>query len=166
MDLIQRRGSSLELKIPSIQIIFQTTFSFFFGQRITVESCFHGTSSEPKKLSLLSVRTRNFVSLNRRKRWKNRNNGIWSSSYRVVAIIKDGLSYAPYSPARTTPQKTMVKADVCRAVYITRMDEPQLISRRGTWCANMYALSSSIFNFNWITVFNYQKDHKCSLILW
>ena len=48
MDLIQRRGSSLELKIPSTQIIFQTTFSFFFGQRITVESCFHGTSSEPK----------------------------------------------------------------------------------------------------------------------
>ena len=67
VDLIQRRGSSLELKIPSIQIIFETTFSFFFGQRITVESCFHGTSSEPKKLSLLSVRTRNSVSLNHKK---------------------------------------------------------------------------------------------------
>ena len=50
MDLIQRRGSSLELKSPSTQIVVQINIQLlFFGQRITVESYFHGTSSEPEK---------------------------------------------------------------------------------------------------------------------
>ena len=58
MGLVQRRGSSLELKIPSTQIVAQNNNQiFFFGLRITVESYFHGTSSEPEKVSLLSVRT-------------------------------------------------------------------------------------------------------------
>ena len=64
MGLIQRRGSSLELKIPSTQIVAKTTIRYFFGLRVTVESYFHGTSLEPEKVSLLSVRTRNSVSLN------------------------------------------------------------------------------------------------------
>ena len=54
MGLIQRR-SSCRSKQQS---------AFIFGLRIAVESKFHGTSSGPEKLSLLSVRTRNSVFLN------------------------------------------------------------------------------------------------------
>ena len=38
--------------------------AFIFGLGIALESKFHGTSSGPEKLSLLSVRTRNSVFLN------------------------------------------------------------------------------------------------------
>ena len=38
--------------------------AFIFGLGIAVDSKFHGTSSGPEKLSLLSVRTRNSVFLN------------------------------------------------------------------------------------------------------
>ena len=54
MALVQRRGSSLELKIPSTQIVAQNNNQIFFGLRITVESISQDILGTRQSVSFIS----------------------------------------------------------------------------------------------------------------